>query len=139
VSLSKKQREQLKQKFGGCCAYCGIPLGSRWQADHVKPLQRITRYDHAKRQYVPTGQMHHPERDTLDNLMPACIACNNDKSSSSLESWRSRLQDLPALLQRNYSAWRHAERFGLVQKVEKRVLFHFETYKPPRPRKELKP
>ena len=40
MKLSKKQREELKQKFGGHCAYCGIELGERWQADHLEPVER---------------------------------------------------------------------------------------------------
>ncbi|TPT11925.1 HNH endonuclease, partial [Acinetobacter baumannii] len=30
MKLNKKQREELKQKFGGHCAYCGELLGDKW-------------------------------------------------------------------------------------------------------------
>ena len=39
--LSKKeQRQILKMKYGGRCAYCGEELGDRWHADHIKPVLR---------------------------------------------------------------------------------------------------
>lgn len=40
MKLNKQQREQLKQKFGGLCAYCGDLLPDRWHADHIEPIVR---------------------------------------------------------------------------------------------------
>ena len=40
MHLNKAQRALLKQKFGGHCAYCGIVLTDKWQADHLIPIIR---------------------------------------------------------------------------------------------------
>ncbi|HHR4690493.1 TPA: HNH endonuclease, partial [Salmonella enterica] len=37
MSLTKKQRAELRMKFGGRCAYCGCVLPEKgWHADHVE-------------------------------------------------------------------------------------------------------
>jgi 5-methylcytosine-specific restriction endonuclease McrA len=134
--LSKQERAQLHGMFGGRCAYCGDELGKRWNADHVEPVERIYRWESGtgsrRGRYVYTGRMWYPERDHIRNLMPACTQCNNDKGSLRLEDWRARLQDLTGVLQRNYSAYRHAQRFGLVREVPTPVVFFFE-----RPRRRI--
>ncbi len=58
--------------------------------------------------------------------MPSCRSCTIDKSNLSLEDWRRSLEHKPNVLRDNYSAGRHAERFGLVAQVATRVVFHFE-------------
>jgi hypothetical protein len=129
MTLSKKDRELLRMKFGGKCAYCGCELAKGWHADHLQPVER--EWWKAKswwRKSYGTEQagLTYPERDVLENLMPACRACNLDKHASSLESWRRQLEDRVNVCRRNYSAFRHAERFGLVKQVENRVIFWFE-------------
>jgi hypothetical protein len=153
VKLTPAQREQVRMMFGGKCAYCGCELPEKgWHADHVEPIyrewwktQKWWRDSHAfKTEYVedadgngrivrtpveigPIG-MEHPENDTIGNLMPACRACNIDKSAMKLETWRGLLRDRVNVCRRNYSAFRHAERFGLVVEVKKPVVFWFERY-----------
>ena len=41
MALTKKQRAELRMKFGGRCAYCGCELGDKWHADHVQPVIRF--------------------------------------------------------------------------------------------------
>lgn len=127
--LSKKKRDILKNKYGGRCAYCGEVLGTKWHADHLKPLSRISKYVRNKG-FVATGECHHPENDNEENLMPACISCNIHKGNLPLEAWRGILNRFPVTLKKslNYSIYRHAHRFGLVMETGKSVIFHFETY-----------
>ena len=41
MQLSKPQRDVLRMKFGGMCAYCGSELPEKgWHADHVEPVLR---------------------------------------------------------------------------------------------------
>ncbi|EPK4453012.1 HNH endonuclease, partial [Acinetobacter baumannii] len=40
MKLTKQQRAELKQKFGGHCAYCGELLGDKWHADHIEAVKR---------------------------------------------------------------------------------------------------
>ena len=129
MKLSTEQRASLLGRFGGRCAYCGEVLGKKWQADHVEPVKREGKWVAGK--FVLSGEMEHPERDHIGNLMPACVPCNNNKGPLSLAAWRKSLNHLPDVLQKNYSAWRHAHRFGLVLLGRSEIQFHFETYIPP--------
>ena len=61
MRLNKKQREELKQKYDGHCAYCGELLGDKWHADHLVAVVRD----------LTTGKPEKPENDTYENLMPA--------------------------------------------------------------------
>ena len=126
MKLSKKEREQVRLKFGGRCAYCGQQLGSRWHADHFEPIERKLLYVSGKG-VVQTGECHRPERHRLDNMMPACPPCNIDKHIMSLEEWRRKLQDATNVLMRNNPTYRHALRFGLLAETGARIVFHFES------------
>lgn len=127
MKITKQQRQALRAKFGGRCAYCGQELGHRWHADHFEPVQRRSKWDREKGRLVATGECYAPEHDNLENLMPACPACNIDKSVLSLEEWREKLQRSTDVLARNSPTYRHALRFGLVQETGRRVQFYFES------------
>ena len=127
IKLTKSQRSALLQTFGGRCAYCGQELGPRWHADHFEPVQRQSAWDSKKKRLVATGECGAAEHDNLENLMPACPACNIDKSVLSLEEWREKLQRATGVLSRNSPTYRHAVRFGLVQETNAKVTFYFEA------------
>jgi hypothetical protein len=130
MKLTKAQREQIRGKFGGRCAYCGCPLGDRWHADHVEPVVRndwLRKYDFPN---TPRGP-DYPERDKLENMNPACVPCNIDKHSMSLDGWRRKLQDACNVLARNNPTYRHAKRFGLLSETGAVVTFYFETQPAP--------
>lgn len=126
MALSKKQRADLKQKYGGKCAYCGCELGDRWHADHIEPVDREIKWISGVGP-VQTGRMHKPENDHVDNMNPACAPCNLDKHSMSLESWRYLMQQSSQVLMRDVSTFRRAIRYGLVKIVDKPIVFYFET------------
>lgn len=128
MKLSKHQRETLRLKFGGRCAYCGEVLGDRWHADHIEAVERkleFVREGYSTRMRA-TGEVHRPERDCIENLNPACAPCNIDKHAMSLEEWRKKLQRAVDVLTRNQPTYRHAKRFGLVQETGAQVVFFFE-------------
>ena len=127
IKLTKSQRFALLQTFGGRCAYCGQELGPRWHADHFEPVHRRSAWDSEKERMVATGECRAEGRDNLENLMPACPACNIDKSVLSLEEWREKLQRATDVLTRNSPTYRHAVRFGLVQETSAKVTFYFEV------------
>lgn len=142
MKLTKQQRDELRLKFGGMCAYCGCVLPEKgWHADHVEPVMRewwkrqpkLT-YDVVDGKIVSkierqTVGLMKPQNDVLDNLFPSCRACNLDKHCMSLEGWRGIVADKVRVLRDNYSAFSHAERFGLVQEIKKPVVFWFEQYR----------
>lgn len=129
--LTKKQRAVVFEMFGGHCAYCGIELSKGWHADHVAPIYRKTKMVRTEGRfgsykYVQTGECFNPENDHAGNFMPSCRPCNIDKNVLELEDWRRSLERKPQVLRDNYSAWRHAERFGLVAQIGTKIVFHFE-------------
>lgn len=115
AKLTKKQRAELREMFGGRCAYCGCELGDKWHADHMAP---VIRFD---------AHMVHPERDDIANLVPACHACNLHKHCSSLEDYRRIIDDG----RREFLAsgkGKALKRMGLVSMKCDPVVFWFERY-----------
>ena len=139
MKLNPKQREEIRMMFGGRCAYCGVPLTSRWCTDHVEPIYRRSKWMHTETGYklVQTGECDMPHRDTIDNLFPCCNPCNIHKGPLSLITWRKQLEDLVGILERNYPTFRCAVRFGRVAVVSadhlSPVVFWFEKFRQERP------
>lgn len=137
--LNKKQREKLKYKYGGNCSYCGVELKQRWQADHFKPVNRIKRYikdEHgrnkrdSKNKLITETIMLNPENDVIENMMPSCCKCNNDKSSSSIEQWRRIIKHRIHTLNNDpkYASYQKAKRYGLIIETDIDVVFWYEKY-----------
>lgn len=127
MKLTKAQREAVRTMFGGHCAYCGCELGDRWHADHVEAIRRNDWGN------FPKKAPEHPERDHIDNLMPACAPCNIDKHSYTLEDWRSMLQRRCGVLQYSHSTYRSMLRFGQIVETAAPIVFHFEKLNPDLP------
>lgn len=131
MKLNKSQRAELKQKFGGHCAYCGEVLGDRWHADHIEPVVRDFRWVKCEKTgnhiTKSNGILLKPENDTLENLNPACAPCNHNKKSMPLEAWRKLLEhyrDVQVI--RDCSQVRHLMRFGQIEFKTAPVVFYFE-------------
>lgn len=133
MKLSKKQREELRMKFGGRCAYCGCELPEKgWHADHVEAALRKWNFGERKqngtRAIVYTGEHWKPENDVVENLFPACAPCNLFKATFSVEMFREQIAE-QAERARQYSVnFRTAERFGQVQITPSPIVFWFEKY-----------
>ncbi|MFT6910459.1 MAG: hypothetical protein ACJAS1_007188 [Oleiphilaceae bacterium] len=134
MALTKKQRVELKLKFGGKCAYCGCELPEKgWHADHVKPVLRLSEIDEVGRskgifKLKNTGEVAHRDREHFDNYYPSCAPCNLFKATWSIEGFRNQVSAQVSRA-REYSVnFRTAERFGLIEPVSKPVIFWFETY-----------
>ena len=127
MKLSKAQREQLKNKFGGHCAYCGDELNDKWHADHIEAVKRDI--IHVGGGKLISGEMTRPHLDTIENMNPACVPCNSNKSSMSLEHWRNSIahyRDVQLL--RDSTHARHLHRFGLIEIKPDPVVFFFEKW-----------
>ncbi|MGX1958399.1 HNH endonuclease [Serratia proteamaculans] len=131
AKLTKAQRAELREKFGGRCAYCGRPLPEKgWHADHVEPIYRGRDFN---RSVTDDGKLEFTsrvaEREALDvvgNMAPACKQCNLFKGGHTLESFREQIA-AQAERARQYSVnFRTAERFGLVEVKDAPVVFWFE-------------
>lgn len=101
--IPKEIRNEIRQKFGGSCAYCGCTLKKSFHVDHVIP--------------VAMGGI-----DDVANYFPACAACNGFKSDWSLERFREELEN---------QVLRHL-RFTMAVKFlqatihPSKIQFHFE-------------
>lgn len=124
MRLSKRDREFVRTRYDGRCAYCGEVLGPRWHADHLVAVVRDFRF--TENGTRATGKLLRPENDNLANMMPSCVPCNIDKHSMPLEAWRAKLARACAVLANNIPTYRHAVRFGLVRETHAPVVFYFE-------------
>lgn len=78
--LTAEQWAALKEAWNGC-AYCGA-TGTALQRDCVMPISRGGRY-------------------TVDNVVPACAACNASKCNDEVTGWMRRKRlDERAFLER---------------------------------------
>lgn len=132
--ITKKQRAELRMKFGGRCAYCGCDLPEKgWHADHVEAVHRKLEIDEIARakgkfKLKPTGEVFRPENDKLENLFPACAPCNLFKSVFDIEEFRRQISYQAGRALKTSVNFRTAERFGLVEVIDKPVVFWFEQY-----------
>lgn len=131
--ITKAQRNQLRMKFGGKCAYCGCDLPEKgWHVDHVEPIRRdfdvVYSPAHGAHVSRSNGKALNPDLHAIENLFPACAPCNLFKATWSIEDMR---REITRQIERarSYSVnFRTAERFGLIRLVDKPVVFWFETY-----------
>lgn len=148
--MKKADRQKIFDKYGGRCAYCGCELTARWHADHMNPIHRKTKYVggnfvtkdtglepteediescnymQVPRKIVQNG-CHHPERDVIENLFPACVSCNNYKHSADLETFRRIIGRTVTSLSKQSTQYKFGKRYGLIQETEIEVKFYFET------------
>ena len=105
--LSKAQRLNVYNLFGGRCAYCGKPIAYEdMQVDHVVPL-------------------HNGGADNESNYFPACRMCNYYKSTLTIEKFREQLGLLKGRLAKDFT-YRLAQKYGLIRECNKPVEFFFE-------------
>lgn len=113
MSISKKTRQKVYEKYKGKCAYCGREIKYKdMQVDHFI----------AKRAYGEEGT------DDISNLMPACRMCNHYKRANPLELFRTYIQEIPRKLRNNY-IYKVGVAYGNVIENEKPIEFYFEKVK----------
>lgn len=118
--LTKQQREDVYNKYGGRCAYCGEKINFEdMQVDHVNSYYRN---DGPRGHKLTDEEMNDPK-----NLLPACRMCNFYKGTSTLEEFRERLQcDLTNNAMRQF-ATRLAVRYHLLTlNLIRPFKFYFE-------------
>ena len=129
--ISKKDREIIKQKFGGKCAYTGTELKDDWQVDHVEPLIRNW--------WTNTAMFE--DNHKLDNMFPVQKIVNHYKGSLDLETFRTwylgglheRLKKLPKnpkvekSIKRKAYLLEVAQLFGIEIDKPFSGTFYFET------------
>ena len=119
---SKRQREALRAKYDGHCAYCGCKL-DKMQADHKDPVTRIVP---SPFNGLEKTIHYHPERNVVENMEPACPPCNLHKGGYKLEQWRAYLQRSAEIVRKQTSTFRAGERFGVITVSDAPIVFYFE-------------
>jgi len=128
-----KKRQLIWDKSNGKCWYCGCELGEKgWHADHFEPIFREVQHtlvdcpiNGMKGKFTSTCQK--PELDTINNMVPACRACNLFKATFSIEALRKEIS-YQVDRARKYSVnFRAAERYGLIEISNKPITFWFES------------
>ncbi len=118
MPITKKTREIIIEKYDYKCAYCGTKITLKsMQVDHIKPQRN-------------------GGTDDIENLNPACRACNNYKHSYPLETFRQlteqMLNDKLNYLFKSKTKMKIALNLGAVKLEKWNGLFYFETYKTPK-------
>jgi len=121
-------RDKIKQKFGGRCAYTGTILQDNWEVDHVC----------SKKKCEVLGI--NPEYE--DNYLPAQRIVNHYKRGRDLEEFREymktfheRLAKLPKTTKRLQTVKRIAymreiaSLFGITETIPFEEVFYFEKFK----------
>lgn len=122
---SKRQREALRAKFGGRCAYCGCEL-DKMHADHMEPVVRLFTDPWSRPLPAAERSLKNPERNVVANMMPSCAPCNLHKGGYSLEQWRVYIQRSAEIVRKQTSTFRAGERFGVISVSDAPVVFYFE-------------
>lgn len=131
--ISKKDRELIKQKFSGKCAYSGTDLEPDWQVDHMVPVVRNWW----------TNTVVFEDAHNLDNMVPVQKLINHYKGSISLEDFRTwllgglhvRLTKVPKNPRTEKGAKKKAyilkiaSYFGITENNPFSGKFYFETIK----------
>jgi hypothetical protein len=131
MKITKAQREIVRMKFGGKCAYCGCELPAKgWHLDHVAAIYRVSKLvrESGTFKILQTGHCEKPEGENPENYFPACASCNLFKSVFSIEVWRGELAKQVERARKKSFNFRFAERFGLIQETGNPVVFWFEKY-----------
>ena len=121
MAKKKIDREEVYNKCGGHCAYCGNEITiKQMQIYHIEPLFR----NHTDRQL----EHYKRERGTneIDNLLPSCGRCNRWKSTFTLEQFRKVVKTSIDRLERDAPNYNLARDFGLITENKVEVVFYFE-------------
>lgn len=108
MAISKKIRQQVYEKSGGHCAYCGREIAYKdMQVDHIHPQYR-------------------GGRDDVENLNPACRMCNFRKGTLTVDGFRNEIANQSERVCKTFQG-RMSLAYGLIQRVDKPIVFYFET------------
>ena len=118
--MKKDIRKQIYDKYQGHCAYCGCELEYKdMQIDHITPIF------HNIKGKNPYGVIQ--GTDDIENYNPSCRACNNRKSSFSIEAFRNELEKTHERMLRDNANYRQMIRYGQIKLInEGKIKFFYE-------------
>ena len=116
--IPKQVRQEVHNKYGGHCAYCGCELDIKdMQVDHLESVNWC--------------EQHNKECDYIENYMPSCRMCNYYKSEGTIEQFRERLSDMLMRNVRRPFDYRLALKYNLIIENVHPIKFYFETLNNP--------
>lgn len=124
--IPKDMRQKVYDKYDGHCAYCGRKIEMRdMQVDHLVPVAygRQPPRDKAEsiRKMFEDGSINR-----IDNLMPACRACNFYKDTYSVEGFRDRIKtELDHTCRQTFQT-RLAMQYGIIKYEPWDGTFYYE-------------
>lgn len=137
LKLSKTDRETVRNKLGGKCAYCGEILGKSFHVDHFLPVRREPRgpgrweiLEDGERYWIEGDEREclFPERHVMENLFGSCPSCNIMKSDRTIEQFRFTIQNFLNSLNLRFAQYRFAKKYGLLVETGNKVKFYYENF-----------
>lgn len=124
--ISKELRKQVYDKYNGHCAYCGRELKmNEMQVDHIIPVMKS--YYGIKEEALKVRHMiKDGSFNSIDNLMPACRACNFYKSMNDIEGFRRRILTELEHTCRSTFQTKLAIQYGMIEYKPWDGKFYFE-------------
>ena len=122
-------RQRIHDKSQGKCWYCGDELLKGWHQDHFRPIIRknVSWMSEEAKEALGARDCEFPDRDTEENKVPACASCNLMKSQLNIEEFRILISSFIKGLNRYSNQYKFAKRYGLVEELDKPVVFWFES------------
>ena len=118
--LTKQERMEIYNKYGGHCAYCGKEIEYKdMQVDHIKPIFRGWS-EEEKQNWVPEDVLGD---DSMENLNPSCRMCNFRKSTFTVEGFREQIKHGLVCVNRDFT-YRLLKQYGLIEETGKEVEFY---------------
>ncbi len=117
--MGPEARKKLLERYNGHCAYCGCVL-----------TEETMTVDH----FIPRSKLHgRPNRDKLNNFVPACRVCNHVKSNQGMKQMRMYFRNTvngflkragyPELLAREFKFYFEQSEFtGKLPRARKLIL-----------------
>lgn len=127
--IPKAMRQKVYDKYHGHCAYCGKEIGYKdMQIDHIVPVMKsyygIKEEAERVRRMIADGSLN-----GIDNLMPACRACNFYKSMNDIERFRQRILTELEHTCRSTFQTKLAMQYGMISYKPWDGKFYFEKIK----------
>ena len=115
---NKKVRQQIKDKYKGRCAYCGVDITKQMQIDHIIPLKRCMGLTHK----------HQCELNKVENYNPSCSLCNAKKKTFSINDFKDDIIDDIRKLSEYNPKFKLLLRLGLIKisKLQYDKILYFE-------------
>lgn len=125
-AVSKKMRLQVYNKYQGRCAYCGREIKlQEMQVDHIIPLA-YSIYGPKEQANKVREMFEDGSINSLENLMPACRACNFYKGINDTERFRERIKSELEHTCRQSFQTRLAMQYGMIKYTPWDGVFYFE-------------